>query len=237
MIYLGGTDTVVVPMVNPKFRHEWDRDFISVGRMTTVPMVFAVSAGSKYKSLSEVIRRIQAGGNENFTYATPGIGTMQHLYGALINKRAGVTMQHIPYRGGAQIANDLVGHQVDAAILVLSTAMPFLKDGKIKAISVSDSARVAALPDVKRLGEEDGFNGVSLPLWQGLFMKTGTPPAVVAAYERALVEAMAAPEVKTRLQELGITVAPMKGKEQRDFVAAQVSVYREIVTSSKIIAE
>jgi tripartite-type tricarboxylate transporter receptor subunit TctC len=209
VLYMGGTDTVVVPMVNPKFKHEWDRDFLPVGRMTTVPMVFAVPAGSKYKSLSDVVKRLQAGGGEQFTYATPGIGTMQHLYGALINKRAGVTMQHIPYRGGAQIANDLVGHQVDSAILVLSTAMPFLKDGKIRALSVSDSARVPELPEVRRLGEEEGFGGVSLPLWQGLFVKAGTPPAVLAALERALLESLSQAELKARLKESGITVSPM----------------------------
>jgi tripartite-type tricarboxylate transporter receptor subunit TctC len=237
VLYMGGTDTVVVPMVNPKFKHEWERDFLPVGRMTTVPMVFAVAAGSKYKSLSDVVKRLQAGGGENFTYATPGIGTMQHLYGALINKRAGVTMQHIPYRGGAQIANDLVGHQVDSAILVLSTAMPFLKDGKIKALSVSDSARVPELPEVKRLGEEEGFSGVSLPLWQGLFVKAGTPPAVLAALEKALQEALGQAELKARLKESGITVSPMKGRELRDFVAAQATVYRDIVTSSKISIE
>jgi tripartite-type tricarboxylate transporter receptor subunit TctC len=237
VLYMGGTDTVVVPMVNPKFKHEWDRDFLPVGRMTTVPMVFAVPAASKYKSLSEVVKRLQAGGGENFTYATPGIGTMQHLYGALINKRAGVTMQHIPYRGGAQIANDLVGQQVDSAILVLSTAMPFLKDGKIKALSVSDTARVPELPDVKRLGEEEGFGGVALPLWQGLFVKAGTPPAVLAALERALQEALGQAELKARLKESGITVSPMKGRELRDFVAAQAAIYRDIVSSSKISVE
>jgi tripartite-type tricarboxylate transporter receptor subunit TctC len=237
VLYMGGTDTVVVPMVNPKFKHEWDRDFLPVGRTTTVPMVFAVAAGSKYKTLSDVVKRLQAGGGENFTYATPGIGTMQHLYGALINKRAGVTMQHIPYRGGAQIANDLVGHQVDSAILVLSTAMPFLKDGKLKALSVSDSARVPELPDVKRLGEEEGFSGISLPLWQGLFVKAGTPPAVVAALEKALQEALAQADLKARLKESGITVSPLKARELREFVAAQAGVYRDIVTSSKISTE
>ena len=237
VLYMGGTDTVVVPMVNPKFKHEWDRDFLPVGRTTTVPMVFAVAAGSKYKTLSDVVKRLQAGGGENFTYATPGIGTMQHLYGALINKRAGVTMQHIPYRGGAQIANDLVGHQVDSAILVLSTAMPFLKDGKLKALSVSDSARVPELPDVKRLGEEEGFSGISLPLWQGLFVKAGTPPAVLAALEKALQEALAQADLKARLKESGITVSPLKARELREFVAAQAAVYRDIVTSSKISVE
>ena len=120
---------------------------------------------------------------------------MQHLYGELVNSGAKVTMTHIPYRGGAQIANDLVGGQVDSAVLVLSTAMPFLKDGKIKALSVSDAQRVPQLPSVKAIGEEDGFQGTSLPLWQGLFVKAGTPTAVVATYEKALLETMATPEV------------------------------------------
>jgi tripartite-type tricarboxylate transporter receptor subunit TctC len=162
---------------------------------------------------------------------------MQHLYGELINRQGKVSMTHIPYRGGAQIANDLVGQQVDSAVLVLSTAMPFLKDGKVKALSVSDTARVPQLPDVKRLGEEEGFGGMALPLWQGLFLKAGTPAATAAAYEKALLEAMAAPEVRAKLQESGITTSPLSGAELRAFVKPQAALYREIVTSSKITLE
>jgi tripartite-type tricarboxylate transporter receptor subunit TctC len=165
LLYMGGTDTVAVPLVNPKVRLDWEKDLQPVGRMTTVPMVFAVPAASPYKSLAELIGALRKGGKEGFNYATPGIGTMQHFYGALINTRSGVSKLHIPYRGAAQIANDLVGQQVDSAVLVLSTAMPFLKDGKIRALSVSDAARAPQLPAVRRIGEEDGFSAVSLPLW------------------------------------------------------------------------
>ena len=105
LIYMGGTDTVVVPMVNPKVKVDWERDLQPVGRLTTVPMVFAVPKASPYSTLPELIAALRKG-KENFNYATPGIGTMQHLYGALIVKQAKVTMLHIPYRGGAQIAND-----------------------------------------------------------------------------------------------------------------------------------
>ena len=115
--------------------------------------------------------------------------------------------------------------------------MPFLKDGKIKALSVSDGARVAQLPNVRRIGEEEGFNGVSLPLWQGLFLKAGTPPAIVAAYEKALLEALAQPEVRSKLVEAGITVAPMPGRELRAFVAPQAALYRDIVKTAKITME
>jgi len=237
LVYMGGTDTVLVPMVNPKTRLDWDKDLLPVGRMTTVPMIFAVAAGSPYATLSDLVVAQRKSGKAGFNYATPGIGTMQHLYGALINKQAKVDMLHIPYRGGAQIVNDLVGGQVDSAMLVLSTAMPFLKDGKIKALSVSDGARVAQLPNVRRIGEEEGFNGVSLPLWQGLFLKAGTPPAIVAAYEKALLEALAQPEVRSKLAEAGITVAPMPGRELRAFVAPQAALYRDIVKTAKITME
>lgn len=237
MIYMGGTDTVVIPLVNSKVRHQWEKDFEPLGRMTTVPMVFAVPASSKYNTLAELIAGLRKSSAENFSYATPGIGTLQHFYGALINKQAKVQMLHIPYRGGAQIANDLVGNQVDSAVLVLSTAMPFLKDGKIKALSVSDTVRVPALPNVRRLGEEDGFTGLSLPLWQGLFVKSGTPAATVQALERALLETLAQPELKAKLAESGITTAPLAGKDLRAFVKPQAELYREIVAAGKISLE
>lgn len=237
MIYMAGTDTVVVPMVNSKVKHDWERDFAHLGRMTTVPMVFAVPADSPHQSLADLIGALRKGGKESFSYATPGIGTMQHFYGSLINQRAKVSMLHVPYRGGAQIANDLVGKQVDSAVLVLSTAMPFLKDGKIKALSVSDAVRVPQLPNVKRIGEEEGFAGVALPLWQGLFVKSGTPVATVAAYEKALLEALAQPEVKNKLAESGITLSALNGADLRAFVRPQAALYRDIVTTAKISVE
>lgn len=236
-IYMGGTDTVVIPIVNARVKHDWAKDFVPLGRMTTVPMVFAVPADSPHNSLPDLVAALRRSGSDSFSYATPGIGTMQHFYGSLINKQAKVSMLHVPYKGGAQIANDLVGRQIHSAVLVLSTALPFLKDGKIKALSVSDTARVPQLPGVKRIGEEEGFNGVSLPLWQGLFVKAGTPVSLVKAYEKALLEAMAQPEVRTRLAEAGITPAPLGGEQLRSFIVPQAALYREIATTARISME
>lgn len=237
IIYMGGTDTVLIPMVNPRVKHDWAKDFTPIGRMTTLPMVFAVPADVPHHSLGELIGELRAKGANHFSYATPGIGTMQHMYGELINKQGKVSMLHVPYRGGAQIVNDLVGRQVHGAVLVLSTAMPFLKDGKIKALSVSGNERAPQLPNVKRIGEEEGFKGQALPLWQGLFVKAGTPAQLVAAYEKALMETLAMPEVVAKLQEAGITAAPMSGPQMRAFVSVQSNTYAEIVKAAKISLE
>lgn len=237
MIYMGGTDTVAVPMVNHKVKVDWEKDLAPVGRMTTVPMVFAVPGSSPHANLHDLLAALRKSGKESFSYATPGIGTMQHFYGTLINRQAKVSMLHIPYRGGAQIANDLVGQQVDSAVLVLSTALPFLKERKIKALSVSDTARVPQLPEVRRIGEEEGFGGMALPLWQALFVKAGTPAATVAAYEKAMLEALSQADVKAKLNESGITVAPMGGDQLRAFVKLQAALYRDIVQTAGITME
>lgn len=234
LIYMGGTDTVLVPMVNPKARLDWEKDFLAIGRTTTVPMIFAVSANSPYSTLADLVGDLKKTGRNNYAYAVPGIGTMQHLYGALINKQANVAMVHVPYRGGAQIATDLVGNQIDSAVLVLSTAMPFLKDGKIKALSVSDAVRVPALPNVRRIGEEEGFQGAALPLWQGLFLKAGTPPNLVARYEKSLLEALASASVRAKLADAGVTAAPMKGSDFQAFIKPQAALYRDIVRAARI---
>nr|WP_315465458.1 tripartite tricarboxylate transporter substrate binding protein [uncultured Rhodoferax sp.] len=233
LIYMGGTDTVVIPMVNAKTKLNWEKDLAAVGRMTTLPMIFAVTAKAPYNNLSELFGALNKG-KTDFTYATPGTGTMQHLYGALIDKATKTKMVHVPYRGGAQITTDLVGGHVNSAMLVLSTAMPFLKDGTIKALSISDSVRSPLLPNVKRIGEEEGFAGLALPLWQGLFVKAGTPPATLAAYEKALLAALASPEVQSKLKDAGITTSPLNGKDTTAFVKQQAVTYLDVVTSARI---
>jgi len=236
MIYMAGTDTVIIPMVNNKVKVDWEKDFQPVGRMTAFPMILAVNAKSPYNSLADLVNDLRKG-KKDYTFASPGIGTMQHIYGAMINKNANVSMVHVPYKGGAQITTDLIGGHVDSAFLVLSTAMPFLKDGQIKALSMSDTARSPLIPNVKRIGEEEGFSGVALPLWQAYFVKAGTPAATVAAYEKAFLAAVAAPEVQTKLKDSGITPAPLGSKETVTFVKQQAVLYKDIVNAAKIALE
>ena len=90
---------------------------------------------------------------------------------------------------------------------------------------------------IKRLGEEEGFSGLSLPLWQGLFAKAGTPPVLVAAYEKALLATLDEPELRKKLADSGITVAPLSGKDLTAFIKPQAEVYRDIVESARISIE
>ncbi|CAN7504990.1 tripartite tricarboxylate transporter substrate-binding protein [Acidovorax sp. LjRoot118] len=132
--------------------------------------------------------------------------------------------------GGTHIANCLVGGQVNSGMLVLSTAMPFLMDGKIRALWISDTVRVPQLPHIKRIG-------MAMPLWQRLFMKAGPPAARVTAVDKALQESLAKPELRQKLHDAGSSVAPMHGPEFKAFIKPHAALYRDIVTSSKITME
>jgi len=233
MIYLGGTDTVVIPMLNNKVKIDWEKNYQLLGRVSYVSMVFAVDAASPYNSLSDLLRDLRSG-NKPFSYATPGNGTMQHLYGSLINKNGRVAMTHVPYKGGAQIATDLIERKVDGAILTTTTAMKFIKDGSMKVLSVGDSIRSPLLPNVKTLGEEEGFQSMAMPLWQAFFVKAGTPNATVDALQRAMISAVNNREVQTKLKEAGATPAPLNGRDMTNYVKQQALICKDVITSAKI---
>jgi tripartite-type tricarboxylate transporter receptor subunit TctC len=236
MIYMGGTDTVVVPMLNDKVKIQWERDFTPIGSSTYVSMILAVSSKSPYQSLTELIATLRKN-KKDFTYATPGVGTMQHLYGSLIRERAKIPLVHVPYKGGAPIANDLIGGHVDSAVLTTTSALQYIKDGSIRAISVADSMRLASLPNVKTIGEEEGFSAVSMPLWHAYFVKAGTPPAVAAAYEGALLSAVGGAELQKRFRDAGATPWVQTGKDLTPYIRRQGEVFKDIIQSAKIVNE
>lgn len=236
MIYVGGTDTVLVPMLNDKIKVQWERDFTPIGSSTYVSMILAVSSKSPYQSLTDLIAALRKS-KKDFTYASPGVGTMQHLYGSLIRERAKVTLVHVPYKGGSLIANDLIGGHVDSAVLTTTSALQYIKDGSIRAISVADGTRLPSLPNVKTIGEEEGFSSVSMPLWHAYFVKNGTPPAVAASYEAALLSAVGSAEVQKRFTEAGATPWVRPGKDLVPYIKRQAETFKDIIQSAKITNE
>ncbi|MFO1194157.1 MAG: tripartite tricarboxylate transporter substrate binding protein [Rhodoferax sp.] len=236
LIYLGGTDTVLIPMLNDKARIQWDRDYVPIGTSTYVSMILAVPAKSPYQSLGDVVAAIRKG-KKDFAYATPGVGTMQHLYGSLINQKARIQMVHVPYKGGAQIANDLIGGHVDSAILTTTSSLQFIKDGSIRAISIADSTRSPALPNVRTLGEEEGFSATAMPLWHAFFLKAGTPAPILAAYEKALMAVVTHPDTQKKFREAGATPWVTAGKDMPAYIRSQAMLFKDVIDSAKIVME
>ena len=155
-IYFGGFDTVTVPIVNPKVKVDWRRDTVPVGRTTTMPMVWVVPNDAPYRDLGGLIAaaREEPGG---ISYGTPGVATPQRFLGEIVSSRGGVELLQVPYRGGAQIMTDLIGGNLNSAVAVLSTALPYVREGQVQALAIFDAARSPLLPDVPAASETRGI--------------------------------------------------------------------------------
>ncbi|MFD2265024.1 Bug family tripartite tricarboxylate transporter substrate binding protein [Lacibacterium aquatile] len=162
-MYYGGFDTVAVPLVNKDVKIDWAKETIPVSRTVVTSMAFAVLKDKPYTDLQAFVAAAKADPS-NLTYGTPGIASAQHFLGEMVAARAGVKLLHAPYRGGAQVSNDLLGGILSSAVLTTSTALPFVQQDKIRVLFVSDTTRSPQLPNVPALSEIPGFEGLSLPL-------------------------------------------------------------------------
>lgn len=235
-LYYGGFDTVAVPMLNKSVSVDWKASTVPVGRTALTSMAIAVPAASPYKTLADLVAAAKAK-PEAVTYGSPGIGSAQHFVGEMISDRADVKLIHAPYRGGTQVSNDLLAGILDSAVLTTSTALPFAADGKIRVLAVTSAERSVALPDVPTLSETEGFSGLSLPLWQGLFLKAGTDEAFAKTVSAAIVDALGKDEVKKRLSDAGFAAAPMPVGEFTGFIDQQAEIYRKIIEDAAITVE
>lgn len=235
-LYYGGFDTVAVPMTNAKVGINWETDTIAVGRTTTTSMAVVVPAQSEYQDMAALLAAAKAA-PESVSYGSPGIGSAQHLLGEIISQRAGVKLLHAPYRGGAQVTNDLLAGVLDSAVLTLSTALPLAKENKIRILAVSGTERAPQAPDVPTLAKIPGMDGLALPLWQGIFAKAGSQTDFIAAVDKAISDALANPEVQKRYADVGFLAAPLSASVFKDFVAQQGTVYKGVIDSAKIVVE
>jgi tripartite-type tricarboxylate transporter receptor subunit TctC len=138
-----------------------------------------------------------------YTYATSGVGTVLHLAMEQLKQRTGIFVTHVPYRGGAQIANDVMGKQVDLAMLVSASSIPHVRSGGLKALGVTGKQRIASIPDVPTFDEMPGLKGYDVLSWTGIFAPKGTSAAIVDRLNEALNEVLKDGEVRARLAEQG----------------------------------
>ena len=169
-----------------------------------------------------------------YTIASAGNGTLNHLIGEMLGKAAGIELVHVPYRGSAAAATDVVGGQVPLSVQSLPSSIAFIKSGKLKVLGVVNEKRVAALPDSPTIGET--IQGFGKTPWYGLFAPAGMPPAVVAQLQAAVLKALDDKEVIDRLA--GVGTEPFKGTSAQlgALVQSDLRMWKQVVqdTGAKV---
>ena len=187
------------------------KDFKPVGLIGAVPNVLLVNPAFPAKNLSEFIALAKRK-DANYQYASAGNGTLNHLLGEMLNSMAGIQLQHVPYKGVAPAMNDVLGNQLPIVFASLPSSLAHIKGGKLRAIAVSGEKRSPSLPDVPAIAESvPGYNGT---LWIGLFAPTGIPPDVLATLQDATRKALAAPDLREKLEAQGVEIAPPTTTDQ-----------------------
>ncbi|HSH90907.1 MAG TPA: tripartite tricarboxylate transporter substrate binding protein [Ramlibacter sp.] len=224
----------IARLVNPAaVRYDALKDLAPLGLVNTAPMVLVARPGLPANNLPEVLKLAKSQPGK-LSYATSGIGTVLHLAMELVKDNAKVFITHVPYRGGAQIVTDVVGNQVDLAVLVSVTATPQIQARKMKGIAVTDDKRLPSLPDVPAVAETPGFKGFDMVAWTGLFAPANTPPAIVERLNRELNEVLRADDVRAKMQEQGAIGGSGTPAEFARFVQREQELYARIVKTANI---
>jgi len=189
--------------------------------------MFAVPASSPWTSLKQVLDEARAKpGTVN--YATSGIGTGQHLFAELVAQQAGVSLNHIPYKGGGQAVTDLVAGQVPFAMLGAAPLVPHIKAGRLRGLGVSTRQRLAALPDVPSIAEASGIADYDTFQWFALVAPPGTPAAIVERINRETRAALADAALGQAFAAAAIDPAPSSPDELGAFLKAQNERWNDI---------
>ena len=184
-----------------KLGFDTNKDLIPVALIVVVPNVLVVSPTVTAGNVRDLIALIKAK-PDAYAYGSSGVGSTQHLAGEAFNLAAGTKAVHVPYKGSSQALADLVGGQIQLDFDTTSSAMAFIKSGKVKALAVMSAKRAAELPDVPTMTEA-GLPGVEMTTWYGLFVTAGTPKAVVDRLYAETMKALQLPDVQKRLIGLG----------------------------------
>lgn len=214
-ILLGSVAThAIAAGIYPKLSYDPVAGFAPITQLTRGPLVMAAGPQSAATSLREVVTSAK-GNPGRINYASTGNGTALHVAGELFKSAAGIDVQHVPYRGGAQAMTALMAGETSYIIANTQLVMPLINGGKIKALAVTGDQRLAALPDVPTFAQA-GTPGVDIVTWFGLFAPAGTPPAVVQQLNAAAVAALKSDAVQQSLATMGDEPV---GSSPQDFAA------------------
>jgi len=205
-VLLGTSSGLAInPNLYEKLPFDPVKDFKPVAQLITAPNVVVVSAQSDIHSIGELIAQAKAAPG-TITFGSSGIGSSMHLSGEMFKTRTNTKMLHVPYKGSAAALTDLIGRQI-TVMFSDTTALPHVKAGKLRALAVTSTKRVASIPDVPTVAQA-GVPGFAVESWYGLFVPAKTPNATVLRIHRAAAAAMADASIRARLLELGSPPAP-----------------------------
>ena len=210
------------------------RDVAPAAGLVAYPMVFEVNPSVPAKNIAELIAYAKANPGK-ITLASYGAGTISQVAGELFKTRAGITMVHVPYRGGAPMVADLIGGQVQVALDVVAGSIAHIRSGAVRPLAVTTRTRLETLPDIPTVAETlPGYEAVA---FAGVGVPTGTPEPIIARLNSEINAGLNDPGIKARLAELTVTPLVQTPAEFGAYMAAETAKWAKVIKLANIRAE
>ena len=223
----------VNPAVFKKLPYDAIKDFVGVTEIVKAPGVLVINPKLiPVKTFAEFVAYLKANPGK-VSYATPGNGTIGHMWGAQFLKSTGTEMHHIPYRGSAPAINDVLGGQVPVYFDQVNSSLPHIKSGKVRALAVSWHERLDVLPDVQTYAQA-GHPDLNEPSWFGLVAPKNTPAAQVDRVQKAIIAALKDPAVKQRMADQGLYPSGTSSSDFTKQIASEVAKMKKLAVAADI---
>ena len=218
-----------------ELRYQPLRDFAPISLAVTTPNVLITKPALEAKSMKEVVEQAKKSPGK-LSYCSSGTGSSDHLTAELLNQLAGISILHVPYKGGAACQTDIMGGQVDLSFQNLGAVTNYIKGNRMKGLAVTAKTRHPSLPDVPTVAEA-GFPNLVVTSWQAAAAPAKTPRDVVAKLNDATVRALRSPDVRERMNQIGFDVVASTPEEFGRFMKDEVERWTAVVNRGGIKPE
>jgi len=234
-IFMATVAHTMAPGIYKKLSYDFEKDFEPITIAASVPNILIVNPSLPAKSVPELIAYIKANPGK-VNYGSAGVGSTEHMSGALFRSLAGLDIVHVPYRGGAPMLADLVAGHIQMSIETSGAATPFIKGGQVRALAVSPAKRSALFPDLPTLAEA-GLPGYDVTTWYGVLVPKGTPQPIRDKLYGELTDILKSPDVVARLRDIGAEPGGQSPLQFASFIRAETEKWTRLAKDAGIQAD
>lgn len=220
ILFASPAEIVIAPSAYKSLRYDPLKDLAPVTLAGITPLVIVAHPSTGVKNLPELIAFTRRNPGK-VSFGSAGNASSQHLAGAWINNLAGIDMQHIPYKGAGPATTDVLGGQIQFAILGMAPVLPHIQQGKLVPVAVTTPERVVWAKDVATVAETPGMKGFEVSHWMGVLVPAGTPAEIVSRLQADIAAVLNSPEMRDRMAKLGVDPVGNSSAEFRAYLAAE----------------
>lgn len=234
-LLMGASTIPIQASLNKNLPYDTIRDFTPIAYIGDSPLLVVVPPSLPVNNLRDLISYLKTN-NGKLSYASPGTGSANHLAGELMKTMTGLSVTHIPYKGGAPAEIDVMGGHVTYLFGSFTTALPLARSGRLKAIAVSTDTRSPAAPDIPTIAES-GLTGFSVGTWYGLMAPGNMPTDLVERLNQEVNNALLQPDLQARLASFGMQPRPQTASQFSNFLKKEVDKWAAVIKGAGVQAE